>query len=121
MIAGIGFRDSARLESLLDALARAGAGACRRIALPAAKARHPAARALEARGHVLILIEAAALAGIETLTESPAARTSHGTGSVSEACALAAAGPGAALTGPRAISADRRATAAVALTQGAAP
>jgi cobalt-precorrin 5A hydrolase len=37
-----------------------------------------------------------------------------GTGSIAEASALVAAGPGARLRGPRAVSADGTATAAIA-------
>lgn len=110
--AGIGFREAATVESLLDALARAGAADLRRIALPAVKARHPAALSLAAMGYVLVPVDAAALAATPTLTESPAARAAHATGSVAEACALAAAGPGARLAAARAVSGDHCATAA---------
>lgn len=111
--AGIGFREAASLASLLDALARAGAAEAEAVGLPAAKAAHPAARAL-AETRALVLIAPENLAAQETLTESPAARAAHGAGSVAEAAALAAAGPGARLAGPRAVSQDRLATAALA-------
>ena len=112
--AGIGFREAASLASLLDALARAGALEAERVGLPAAKAAHPAARALAETGRRLVLIAPELLAAQETLTQSAASRAAHGAGSVAEASALAAAGPGARLTAPRAISADRLATAALA-------
>lgn len=119
-IAGIGFRDRAGLASVLDALDRAGAAGVRRLALPARKAGHPLAEALARRGHDLTWVSDAALAGAETPTDSPVCRAVYGTGSVAEACALSAAralgGPGARLIGPRALSADRMATAALALT-----
>lgn len=114
MIAGIGFRDAATPASLLDALARAGAGDVRRLAVPAAKARHPAVAALAQSGYHITVVCAAAMIAAPTLTESAASRAAHGTGSVSEGCALAALGPGAVLCGPRAVSGDARATAALA-------
>lgn len=123
-IAGIGFRDSARVESILDALDRAGAGDLRHIALPAVKLRHHAATQLTRLGYHLHPVSAAALTAPVTLTDSQASRAAHGTGSVSEACALAAFGPGARLIAARVISADGRATAAIAqndLSQGSLP
>ncbi|MCL4066280.1 cobalamin biosynthesis protein [Pseudomonas sp. GX19020] len=129
-IAGIGFRETAQVESILDALERAGAADLRHIALPAVKARHHAARQLSRLGYHLHPVTAAALTAPATLTDSAASRAAHGTGSVSEACALAALGPGACLTAPRVISADGKATAAIAQKdlpppkdpqQGAAP
>lgn len=113
-VAGLGFRDGAALGSLLDALERAGAGDVRRLALPARKARHPLAVELQRRGYELAFVADAALAATPTLTESPIARAAYGTGSVAEAAALAAL-PGGRLAGPRALSADRMATAALAL------
>ena len=123
-IAGIGFREAAQVESLLDALARAGAADLRHIALPGVKARHQAAMQLSRLGYHLHPVSAAALTAPATLTDSAASRAAHGTGSVSEACALAAIGPGARLIAPRAISADGMATAAIAQTdllQGSTP
>lgn len=119
-IAGIGFRDGAGLASVLDALDRAGAAGILRLALPARKAGHPLAEALARRGHDLTWVSDGALAAAETPTESPISRATYSTGSVAEACALSAArafgGPGARLIGPRVLSADRMATAALALT-----
>ena len=118
-IAGIGFRDGATLESVLDALAQAGAADATRLALPARKQGQPLCEALTARGFDLTWIDDAALATTETPTQSAIARRHYGTGSVAEAAALAAArahDPGARLAGPRALSADRMATAALALT-----
>ena len=112
--AGIGFRDVADVASVLDALHRAGAEDIRCLALPEAKAGHPLLAALRTRGFDLTLIAAGDLARVPTLTESPASRAAHGTGSVAEACALCAAGPGARLLAPRVISGDRLATAAIA-------
>lgn len=114
MIAGIGLREAASPASILDALARAGGADLRRLAVPAVKARHPAIAALKGLGYAVISVPAEALAPQPTPTDSPHARAAMGTGSVAEACALAALGPGARLLGPRAISADRLATAAIA-------
>lgn len=116
-IAGIGFRDEATLASVLDALDRAGAGDVRRLALAARKLGHPLAADLAARGHELMWIGDAALAATVTPTQSAIARRTYGTGSLSEAAALAAmrSFPGVArLVAPRALSADRLATAALA-------
>ncbi len=113
-VAGLGFRDGAALASLLDALERAGAGEVRHLALPARKAGHPLAEELQRMGFALVWVEDAALAAAATITDSPIARTTYGTGSVAEAAALAAL-PGGRLAGPRALSADRMATAALAL------
>ena len=115
MIAGLGFRDGAHLSSLMDALDRAGAGGVRSLALPVRKAGHPLAAELQRLGHTLILIDDTALAATSTPTQSAISRATYGTGSVAEACALAAL-PGGRLAGPRALSADRLATAALALT-----
>ena len=49
------------------------------------------------------------------LTQSAKVAERFGTGSVAEAAALAAAGPGAQLLGPRVVSGDGLATAAIAI------
>lgn len=119
MIAGIGFREAAAVASVLDALDRAGAGHVRRLAVPQAKARHPAVLGLAALGYHILPIAPDVLAATPTLTASAASRAAHGSGSVAEACALAAlaqAGWSGRLAGPRAISGDGMATAALALT-----
>lgn len=116
MIAGVGFRSDATLHSILDALTRAGAGRCGRIAMPQDKIDHPAARALCEAGYVVIGVPGWAISTCPTISDSAAARAAYGTGSVAEACAIIAAGAGARLAAPRAISLDRMATAALALT-----
>lgn len=113
-IAGIGFRDEASLASIRDALDKAGASGVPRLALPARKAGHRLAGALAQGGFTLVFIADDVLAATETSTRSPLSQRTYGTGSVCEACALAAAGPGARLVAPRAVSADRLATAALA-------
>jgi len=59
-------------------------------------------------------IAQAQIAQIETVTQSAQARALRDTGSVAEATALAAAGPGAVLLRARVISPDRLATCALA-------
>lgn len=55
------------------------------------------------------------LAAQPVLTRSAASQATYGTGSVAEAAALAAAGPGARLLSARLISPDRLATCAIAI------
>lgn len=112
--AGVGFRSGATLDSVRDALRRAGGGGLTRIAIPAVKAADPLAAELAASGLALTLIPPDALARTPTPTQGPLSLRTHRTGSVAEACALIAAGPGARLLAPRTISQDRMATAAVA-------
>lgn len=117
IVAGFGFRTSATVESLADALARAGGptgvGA---LATAADKAASAPFRALADRlGLPAITLMPAALQAQATQTHSSASLAARGTGSLAEAAALAAAGPGARLLAPRAISADGLATCALAL------
>ncbi|MEM1429934.1 MAG: cobalamin biosynthesis protein, partial [Pseudomonadota bacterium] len=65
-------------------------------------------------GMGLIAVPEAELRRQVTATQSGASRGSYGTGSVAEAAALAAAGPGARLLAPRSVSDDRLATCALA-------
>lgn len=112
IVAGFGFRAGAGVASLADALAGTG-GRPQALAAPADKA--PALAPLAARlGVAVIAVAPGALARAQTLTDSPASRAARGTGSVAEAAALAAAGPGARLLGPRVVSGDRMATCALA-------
>lgn len=111
IVAGFGFRAAAGPASFRDALARASGG--RRpdgLAAPADKAAALAA----ALGAPVTPVAPEALAAADTLTRSPRVAALRGTGSVAEAAALAAAGRGARLLGPRAVSADRLATCALA-------
>lgn len=112
-VAGFGFRTGADIFALRAALA-AVAGT-NLAALASVKAEDAALQALAAEmGLPLIAIPAKALAGIVTITQSPRLLTRFGTGSVAEAAALYAAGPGAKLLGPRAASPCGRAVAAIA-------
>ncbi|MFC3283061.1 cobalamin biosynthesis protein [Litchfieldella rifensis] len=114
-VAGFGFRREALLASLIDALERIEKhhGAVDRLA--ATHTMCPLVQALgKARGIAVIAVADAALSTATTITRSRHSLQARGTGSVAEAVALLAAGPGAELLGPRLISADRLATAAVA-------
>jgi len=121
IVAGFGFRAAATADSLRDALARASAG--RRVtvfAAPEDKAQAGClsnlARETGARIHA---IAADDLSRQVTPTEAERVRAKRGTGSVAEAAALAAAGPDATLLVTRRVSADRLATCAIAIREGA--
>ena len=116
IVAGFGFRQAASVDSLLDALDRARAAQTPDlIATAEDKATAPVFQALS--DHLNLPIRAIAqdvLAQVETPTRSVTLRALRGSGSVAEAAALVAAGPGASLLGTRAVSADRMATCALA-------
>lgn len=128
-VAGFGCRQHASLESLQAALAAALAYWSDRgeqppldaLATASDKAAQlePMAQAL---GLPLILLDRPILQRQRTPTESAASRCVTGTGSLAEAAALAAAGPGAVLDVPRCIAPDRNATCAIAqgIAQGIA-
>lgn len=115
-IAGMGFRKTAGIDSLRSALlAAGGTDGVVALATAADKAEARALIALAAELRLRICaIAPTALAAVETPTRSDRVAARFGTGSVAEAAALAAAGPGARLLGPRAVSADGMATAAIA-------
>jgi cobalt-precorrin 5A hydrolase len=116
IVAGFGFRKAASVESLLDALDKArGTQAPGLLATAEDKATAPAFQALSDHLHLPIrAIPQDVLAQVETPTRSATVRALRGSGSVAEAAALVAAGPGASLLGPRVTSADRMATCALA-------
>lgn len=115
IVAGFGFRKAARLPSLRAAFALAQQGLPPVSALAAPEDKAPALAALaEALGLPLIAISQRALEAAPTHSRSPASLSARATGSVAEAAALAAAGPGACLITPRHISPDRMATCAIA-------
>lgn len=114
-VAGFGMRRSATLASLTEALERLEAQYGPADRLAAAESMRPTVQALgEARGLETLAVPDAALASADTHTYSPHSRRARGTGSVAEAVARLAAGPGSELLGPRLISPDRCATAAMA-------
>lgn len=112
---GLGFRSGASAASVLDALERAGGTGLRRLAVPADKLADPLIGELKTMGFDIVPIPCATLAGIDTPTQSAISLQIYGTGSVAEACALAA-GPAVRLLGARVVSVDRMATAALART-----
>jgi cobalt-precorrin 5A hydrolase len=113
IVAGFGFRSGVTLAALQDALAQAGDNGVTHLATVASKADAlaPLATVLDLP---VIALPAEALRSVPTLTKSDRVENMFGTGSVAEAAALAAAGFGARLRGPRAVSADGTATAAIA-------
>ena len=114
IVAGFGFRGAASVESLRDALARTG-GVPDALAVPADKARAACFQTLaRALGVPVIAVPAPDLRQAQTDTRSARILRLRGTGSVAEAAALCAAGPGATLLAPRSLSGDRMATAALA-------
>lgn len=117
IIAGFGFRVGATVESLASAFARAG-GQADVFATAHDKARADVFARFTA-GRRVAEIPPEALAAQVTLTQSAASQAARGTGSVAEAAALAAAGPGARLIAVRVVSEDGCATCALA--KGATP
>ncbi|WP_417422382.1 cobalamin biosynthesis protein [Halomonas sp.] len=116
-IAGFGFRQQATLESLEQTLDQLIAEYGPIDQLAAARSMLPLVEALgSARNIPVIGVADAELASVTTLTHSAYSLREKGTGSVAEAVALLAAGSGARLLGPRTVSNDRKATAAVATT-----
>lgn len=115
-IAGIGFRANAPVSALRTVLAQMGGADA--LATLAEKATAPQIQDLS-REHGLPILAVAreSLAPQPVLSHSERQMALFGTGSLAEAAALSAAGPGARLIGPRIISADRTATCAIAETE----
>ncbi|WCR11159.1 cobalamin biosynthesis protein [Paracoccus stylophorae] len=107
-VAGIGCRADAPPAALRDALARAEAQAGPVAALATIAARRENVAALGLPVHVV------AVGDIATPTRSARIHALHRTGSVAEAAALAACGPGARIVVARVLSRCGRATAAIA-------
>ncbi|MEL6584014.1 MAG: cobalamin biosynthesis protein [Pseudomonadota bacterium] len=115
IIAGFGFSKQATPASFQSALLRAGGLEISKIATLEDKARHMALRLFSDVKAIPITPVALADAGTMTcITMSERSLKEYGLGSVAEACALATAGAGAQLIGPRAVSADGYATCALA-------
>ena len=112
--AGFGFRQSATLDSLLNAYAKTGAKADS-IATAADKAESAAFQAVAVElGLTVTSVTPDELETQATLSQSQASQAARNTGSVAEAAALAAIGPSAKLLSARVISDDRLATCAIA-------
>lgn len=117
IVAGFGFTSSATADSLEQAFRATGYdGAPDQLATAADKARAPIMLELSsAFGTPVTAIQPCELEQMQTKTQSLTSQQMRRTGSVAEAAALAAAGPGARLITPRQISADRLATCAIAI------
>ena len=115
IVAGFGFRGGATLAALRAALCEAQHGHPRvtAVAAPYDKLALVAALA-ETLGLPVIAVSPGALQRADTPTQSIASLAARRAGSVAEASALAAAGPGAQLRATRHISPDRMATCAIA-------
>lgn len=116
---GIGFRAAADLGSLQDALQKvllvAGPDRIDALVTESAKAREKVFRDLaQTLGIPGLGITVADLEQMITPTQSQRIMDRFGTGSLAEAAALAAAGPGARLVAERVVSGDGMATAAIA-------
>lgn len=113
-VAGFGFRTGATEAALRDALTRAG-GETGVSVLATAGNKVAGLRPLATTlGLPVVGIQHADLGDQAVMTHSPRVKGLYGTGCLAEAAALAAAGPGARLLGPRAQSTDGTATAALA-------
>ncbi|WP_417839014.1 cobalamin biosynthesis protein [Tritonibacter scottomollicae] len=116
IVAGFGFADRATTASLVEALA-ALSPRPDRLATLRAKADTALFRGFAtAQGLPVIPLDEAQISGIETPTHSPRIAARFHTGSVAEAAALVAAGPGARLIQTRYVTTDRLATVALAET-----
>lgn len=115
-IAGFGFRESASLASLQDALAAAGGAAdLNAIATAADKAQTPVFKSLSAAlGVTITAVPQEAISAAPVKTHSVKSQELRGTGSLCEAAALAAVGTEATLIAPRSVSDDKMATCAIA-------
>ncbi|THD84733.1 precorrin methylase [Aliigemmobacter aestuarii] len=121
IVAGIGFRAAATAEALAAALAALGPDAPmpEALATAAEKADAAALRVLAARmGLPVVSVPASRLSGVKTPTRSERVKERFGTGSLAEAAALAAAGPGARIIAGRVTSPCGMATAALAEGDG---
>lgn len=109
-VAGFGCRPGAPIEALRDALTRTGIQDLAALAtIPMRETELTAlARALDLPLHL------SEVAGITTPMRSERIQAMHGTGSVAEAAALSACGPGARIIVTRVTSTCGRATAAIA-------
>lgn len=115
IVAGFGFRSGVDLSSLRGALALAQQGQPPVTHLATTQDKVSVLAPLaEALGLPLTGVTPEALAAVSTTTRSVASLTARDVGSVAEASALASAGAGARLLGPRHISPDRMATCAIA-------
>lgn len=113
-VAGFGFRKGASVDSLAVAFEAAG-GAADVFATVTSKAEAACLKELATRfGVPVASVSAEDLPKAQVTTQSEKSTRMFGTGSLSEAAALLAAGPGACLIAARVISPDSMATCAIA-------
>ena len=115
IVAGFGFRTGASEDSFADALRQATTSHSPQALATIADKTRWLSQFAYAQSLPLITVAADQLVAQATLTQSATSMARAGTGSVAEATALAAAGPGARLAEPRFISTDRMATCAIAI------
>lgn len=108
IVAGFGFTSRAGAGSVRDALAACGG------AQVYATVAEKAEALVALLGAPVVSVAPEALRAQVVATVSARSITAYGTGSVAEAAALAAAGPGARLLVPRKVSRDGQATCALA-------
>lgn len=115
IVAGFGFRSNATVDSLRDAYARARLGQEAQV-LATVEDKLPLLQGLSDAMQVpAVGISDQVMGEQQTETQSEQALLARGVGSVAEAAALAAAGPGARLVSTRVISEDGQATCAFAI------
>jgi cobalt-precorrin 5A hydrolase len=125
LVIGLGFRDGATAQSIGEVLAdviaqTAMPDVATVLAVAEDKAAHPGLLAAAQANHLSIKSVAPAMlraADARVTTRSERVLRQRGVGSVCEAAALAVAGSNARLVVTRQVSADRNATAAVALSK----
>lgn len=123
IVAGFGFRKATALDSLIDVYARA-CGPHRPDAIATADDKSRSDVFQSFAKHLALPIAPIAASDLthQTVqTQSTASQNTRKTGSVAEAAALAAAGPGAHLLGARIVSSDQMATCALAMSQDHTP
>ncbi|MBP0484896.1 cobalamin biosynthesis protein [Sagittula salina] len=114
IVAGFGFRSGATVESLNDAYDRARLGREADVLATVDDKLTLVAALGQSMRRPAVGVAARFLEAQETETVSEAVLQARGVGSVAEAAALAAAGPGARLMCLRVVSEDGRATCALA-------
>jgi cobalt-precorrin 5A hydrolase len=125
LVIGLGFRDQATAQSIGEVLAIVAARTTMPdfatvLAVMEDKASHTGLLAAAQAAHLpieAVATEAMRAADAHLATRSERVKQLRGVGSVCEAAALAAAGPGARLVVTRMMSADRHATAAAAIIE----
>ena len=112
IVAGLGFRKGVTLESLKAALALVGRADA--LATVEGKQTEPGLKALSADSGMQIIMVSRDILSEQQVAGAGPSRALYGTGSVAEASALAAAGPGARLLVARTKGPDGRAVVALA-------